>query len=345
MNRWRTACILATALIAVTVCSACMSKTPSPTSANDGTGWPPGQEEGYISVDGGSVLYHYYGKDRTGIPIIFLHGGPGADGTCFFKQTALADAHPVVIFNQLGSTGSPFSDDIQTAEEAYPYLTIEHFVDEVQTVVDYFEFDEFVLCGRSWGSMLAVEYVAAKQPAGLKGIILDGPFLNVDRWCSDAERLIRSLDDGDKLWRIVEECEEKGSFDSDEYKKVDKIYSDHFYSRVEGANDGTPKDPPASHIIPGLSVYNYMWGPAEFTCTGTLKGHDSTGLLSSIKVPVLYICGEYDSGTPEAANWYLSKTPDAQLCVLPGCGHNASRERPVEFNAVVGAFADRVSGK
>lgn len=310
--------------------------------ATDENGWPEGQEEGLIKVDGGSVLYHYYGKDKPGIPIIFLHGGPGADGTYFFKQTALAQTHPIVIYNQLGSNGSPFSEDITTAEEAEKLLTIEHFVNEVETVVDYFGFDEFIICGRSWGTMLAVEYAAAKQPAGLKGIILDGPFLNVDRWISDAERLIRSLDDGDRYWQIVTKCEKEGRFDSPEYKEVDEIYSDHFYNRVKGANDGTPVDSAPSHTIPGLSVYDYMWGPSEFSCTGTLKGHDSTKLLAQIHVPVLYICGQFDSGTPEAANWYISMTPDAGLCVLPGCGHNAARERPEEFNAAVGAFADRI---
>jgi proline iminopeptidase len=291
------------------------------------------------------VLYHYYGKNKPGIPIIFIHGGPGADGTCFFKQTALAKDHPVVIYNQLGSVGSPFSDNIKTAKEAKSYLTIEHYVNEVQTVVDHFDFKEFVICGRSWGTMLTVEYVAAKQPKGLKGIILDGPFLNTDRWCKDAKRLIKSLDNGKEYWQIVKECTESGNFDSPEYQRINKIYSDNFYSRVEGANDGTPVDPQASHVFPGLSVYEYMWGPSEFSCTGTLKGHDSTKLLSKVTVPVLYICGQYDSGTPEAAKWYLSMTPNGELCVLPGCGHNASRERPIEFNAVVGAFADRVSGK
>ena len=307
-------------------------------------GWPEGQEEGLIPVDGGSVLYHYYGKDKEGIPVIFLHGGPGGSGTCFFRQTALAEEHPVVIYNQLGSTGSPFSEDIKTAGQAQEYLTIDHYVNEVQSVVDYFGFDEFIIAGRSWGTMLAVEYAAAKQPAGLKGIVLDGPFLNVDRWCSDAERLIRSLDKGDEYWAIVQECEESGAFyDDPRYEEVNDIYSNAFNSRVEGANDGTPTDYPAEHVIEDLSVYNYMWGPSEFSCTGTLRGHDSTALLSSIKVPVLYICGEYDSGTPEAAKWYESMTPDAELCVLPGCAHNASRERPEEFNAAVKAFAERVA--
>ena len=336
--------IICVALITVlATLTACGAQRPCPdTGAVDAEGWPEGQEEGLIPVDGGSVLYHYYGKDKQGIPIIFLHGGPGADGTCFFKQTALAKDHPVVIYNQLGSTGSPFSDDITTPEEAKRYLTIEHFVNEVQTVVDHFGFKEFIICGRSWGTMLAVEYVAAKQPEGLKGIILDGPFLNVDRWCSDAEKLIKTLDGGEEYWEKVQECESSGDFDSPEYENIKNIYSDHFYSRVKGANDGTPVDRKASRVIEGLSVYEYMWGPSEFTCTGTLKGHDSTKLLSRINVPILYICGQFDSGTPETANWYLSMTPDGEMCVLPGCGHNASRERPEEFNAVVDAFANRV---
>ena len=340
MNKRRIFLSLAVFLvIAASVC-ACAGKITSPSD----NGWPPGQEQGLIPVDGGQVLYHYYGKDKRGIPIIFLHGGPGSNGACFFKQTALASDHPLVIYNQLGSTGSPFSDEISTTDQALPYLTIGHFVDEVQTVVDYFGFEEFIICGRSWGSMLAVEYAAAKQPAGLKGIILDGPFLNVDRWCQDAERLIKSLDNGEEYWETVKKCEENGDFDSPEYTRIDEIYSDNFYSRVNGANDGTPEDTPAAHIIPDLSVYNYMWGPSEFSCTGTLKGHDSTALLERISVPVLYICGEYDSGTPEAAKWYLSMTPNGEMCVLPGCGHNASRERPEEFNAVVDAFANRAAG-
>lgn len=307
-------------------------------------GWPEGQEEGFIPVDGGSVFYHFYGKDKKGIPIIFLHGGPGGTGTCFFKQTALADEHPVVIYNQLGSRGSAFSEEIKTAEDAQQYLTIEHFVDEVQTVVDYFGFDEFVIVGRSWGTMLAVEYAAAKQPAGLKGIVLDGPFLNVDVWCDDAERLIKSLDKGDEYWQIVQECEASGAFyDDPRYVEVNDIYSANFNSRVAGANDGTPRDPASSYTVPGVSVYNYMWGPSEFSCTGTLKGHDSTHLLSSLNMPILYISGQFDSGSPEAAAYYNSLTPNGEICVLPGCAHNASRERPVEFNAVVRAFADRVS--
>ena len=319
--------------------------------------WPEGQIEGFIPVDGGKVLYHFYGQDKKGIPIIFLHSGPGGSGTCFFKQTALAYEHPTVFYNQLGSEGSDFDEHIQTAEQAKKYLTIEHYVNELQTVVDYFGFAEFMLAGHSWGTMLAVEYAAAKQPAGLKGIVLDGPCLNVDTWCKDARRLLKSLGentlsdgtkvDGASMWDIVQECEASGAYyDDKRYRDIFNIYSEQFFSRAEnaGCDDGTPTDVDVTHHeIPGLSVYEYMWGQSEFSCTGILKGHDVTHLLREIKVPVLYICGEYDCGTPESAAYYNSITPDGEISILPGCAHNATRERPKEYNAVVRAFAHRIS--
>lgn len=331
-----------------------LSNAISTASADESlsSGWPEGGEEGIIPVTDGQVFYHIYGKDAPGIPLIFMHGGPGGNGACFFKQTALAKEHPVIIYNQLGSAGSDFAENITSADQVKSILTIEHFVNEAQEVVDYFGFDQFVIVGRSWGTMLAVEYAAAKQPEGLKGIVLDGPFLNVDQWCSDAERLIKSLPeydvegtmmDGSQMWSVVQECEQSGDFFNDSrYEVINGIYSDNFFSRVPDANDGSPTEP-AVKTVGDIDVYNYMWGPSEFSCTGVLKGHDSTALLASINVPVLYICGEYDSGTFEAATAYNAKTNNGEICVLPGCAHNASRERPVEFNAVISAFADRVS--
>lgn len=302
--------------------------------------WPEGGETGLIPVDGGEVFYRIYGKDKEGTPLIFLHGGPGGNSTCFFKQTVLAEDRPVVFYNQLGSSGTNISEEYTTAEEVEPLFTIEHFVNELDTVVQYFEFEEFILVGRSWGTMLAVEYAAAKQPAGLKGIVLNGPFLSVDTWIADGERLIKSLPEGQEMWDEVVKCDTTGEY-SERYDEINMIYSQNFGSRVEGAYEGTPSDP-KGRGIEGFSVYYYMWGPSEFSCTGVLQGHDSTPLLSEIQVPILYVCGQYDSGTPEAAAYYNSLTPNGEICVIPGSAHNTSRERPAEFNAVVKAFAERV---
>lgn len=351
MNKKFITILLVISMISSTfLLSSCTKKTVS-----GSTGWPDGQETGFIQVDGGQVLYHYYGKGTKGIPIIFLHGGPGGKSSCFYKQAALGETHPVVFYNQLGSEGSDYNEGT-TLQQAQNLMTIEHYVNEVQAVVDYFGFKEFIIVGRSWGTMLAVEYAAAKQPDGLKGIILDGPFLNVDMWCDDAERLIKSLPtqdvngvqmNGEQMWSIVQECESAGTYNNDpRYAAINKIYSGNFNSRFENAElvGESPSDAKVSkNKIEGLSVYNYMWGPSEFSCLGTLKGHDSTSLLKRINVPILYVCGEYDSGTPESAKIYEQLSNKAECTIIGGCAHDASRERGTEFNAIIEGFTERIS--
>lgn len=302
--------------------------------------WPEGGQTGTIPVTGGKLYYHLYGKEATGLPMVFLHGGPGGNCACFFKQIPLSNEHPMVFFNQLGSSGSDFGPEYDTADKVLPLLTIENYVEQVDTLVKHFGFEEFLIVGSSWGTMLAVEYAAAKQPKGLKGLVLNGPFLSVDTWIEDAERLIKTLPDGNKLWEEIQQCEASGEY-GERYQEINKLYSENFNNRHPESRNGTPTEPEVKKVD-GISVYNTMWGPSEFSCTGTLKGHDSTPLLKSVTVPILYVSGQYDSGSPQAAFYYQSLTPNGEVCVLPGCAHNSTRERPEEFNAVLKGFAQRV---
>ena len=318
---------------------AVQTEVTTPDTVVDALGWPANCETGYIDVAGGQVDYRLYGKGKPGTAVIVLHGGPGSLASDLWKQYAIGFSRPIVFFNQLGTEGSLVSKDIKNFDEFKEYCTVEKFIDQVDAVVSYFGFEDFVILGHSWGTMLAVEYAAAKRPGNLKGLILAGPFLKVERWIRDAERLIKTLPEGEKIWEKIRECEAAGEYD-EEYSKINELYSDNFYSRNEGASDGTPSHEKTS-VVTGDDVYNYMWGPTEFSCTGTLQGHDSTPLLKDIPVPVLYLCGEYDSGTPEAAKEYEALTPKGEVCVLPGCGHDAPRERPLEFNAAVDAFIAR----
>jgi proline iminopeptidase len=44
----------------------------------------------------------------------------------------------------------------------------------------------------------------------------------------------------------------------------------------------------------GHTVYEYIWGPSEFTVTGSLKNYDRTARLQEIAIPTLFTCGRYD---------------------------------------------------
>ncbi len=298
--------------------------------------WQLGGRTGHIPVKGGKVFYRIYGEDKPGIPLIFIHGGPGHNSATFFRTTPLANDRPVVYYNQLGSNGSEIDEECQSVEKLKDLFTIERFHDELETVIEYFGFKEYVLAGHSWGTMLAVEFAGTKKAEGLKGLVLAGPFLNVDLWLLDAKRLIESLPDGDEKWQVVKESESSGNY-TKAYEEINSIYSNTFFNKIEGADAPSP-DEPDKQIIDGFDVYNHMWGPTEYSCTGLLQGHDVTKYLGDLVVPVLYISGQYDSGTAAAANYYSTLTPNSKVVVVQGTAHETPRENPEEFMKAVREF-------
>jgi pimeloyl-ACP methyl ester carboxylesterase len=73
---------------------------------------------------------------------------------------------------------------------------------------------------------------------------------------------------------------------------------------------------------------------------GTLRQFDSRVIdaLSEIRVPTLVLVGEKDAPFRAAADYMAEKIPGAVKVVLPGAGHAANIDRPVEFNEAVRSF-------
>ena len=83
------------------------------------------------------------------------------------------------------------------------------------------------------------------------------------------------------------------------------------------------------------TMYEYMWGPSEFTVTGTLKEFDAKPMLGTITVPVLYTVGEFDEAGPENIEAFARLTPGARVVVIPGAGHiTAWDNREADLEAV-----------
>ena len=102
-----------------------------------------------IDVHGGKVAYRIYGKDKPGIPIVFVHGGPGANYSRFYKQISLAEDRPVLLYDQLGSLLSEIDQEYLTEEKIKSLYTIDRFCEELDSVINYFNFKQFVLVGHS----------------------------------------------------------------------------------------------------------------------------------------------------------------------------------------------------
>ncbi len=64
--------------------------------------------------------------------------------------------------------------------------------------------------------------------------------------------------------------------------------------------------------------------------------------LERLTIPTLVVCGDRDAIEPvESALGLARALPAGELLVLPGAGHFASRDRPLELTASLEAFFDR----
>jgi len=123
-------------------------------------------KSGYIQVsDGHQLYYELYGNPK-GIPVIFLHGGPGAGFSDKDKQFFNKRRYNVLFFDQRGSSRSKPFGSIENN-------TTQDIVEDINKVLDYLDFDKVYVFGGSWGSTLALVY-AIHHPDRVLGLILRG---------------------------------------------------------------------------------------------------------------------------------------------------------------------------
>jgi pimeloyl-ACP methyl ester carboxylesterase len=70
----------------------------------------------------------------------------------------------------------------------------------------------------------------------------------------------------------------------------------------------------------------------------TLYAHEKR--LTSLRVPVLVVVGDEDSGCRKPSEFLERTLPDARLRVIPRTGHAVNLEEPEEFNRLYLAFMD-----
>lgn len=126
-------------------------------------------QTGYIPVkDGYELYYELYGNPK-GIPVIFLHGGPGAGFGDKDKHFFDEKRYNVLFFDQRGASRSKPFGSIENN-------TTQHLVEDINTILDYLNFDKVYVFGGSWGSTLALVY-AIHHPERVLGLILRGIWL------------------------------------------------------------------------------------------------------------------------------------------------------------------------
>lgn len=165
-----------------------------------------------------NTWYKIVGDLRKGVPLVTVHGGPGAAHEYLLPLTDLHTKYGITIifYDQIGCGRSTRLREKDGDED---FWTLDLFIKELDILVDYLGLRAkgFDLLGQSWGGMLGGVY-AARQPRGLRKLILADAPASIPLMLQGERRLMRLLPKD--VQDILEECHRNHDFESDKYKNA-----------------------------------------------------------------------------------------------------------------------------
>jgi len=159
----------------------------------------------------------------------------------------------------------------------------------------------------------------------VKSLTFRSPMFSAKDWVKDSDLLISKMSNKHK--KVIKYCHEIGATDAKVYKEATFAYYLKHVLRnkkilLDSAKKGKNKN------LNGKKVYKHMWGETEFFPTGNLKNYNKVQGLKKIKVPSLFMCGEYDESTPRTTKRYSRLPQQGEFKVLKGCSHASLQEKP-----------------
>lgn len=135
-----------------------------------------------LPVGDGHTLYIEECGNPDGLPVVFLHGGPGAGLSRYHRRFFDPARWRVVLFDQRG------------AGQSTPFASLEanttpDLVADIEKIREHLGLERWLVFGGSWGSTLALAYAEA-HPERVTGLVLRGIFLARDeelRWFNEMD--------------------------------------------------------------------------------------------------------------------------------------------------------------
>lgn len=291
-------------------------------------------KEGFVPVEGGSIWYKVVGSGKQ-TPLLIIHGGPGGNSCrsiAGYANSAIAKDRALIFYDQLSSGRSDKANDTLLWK-------LHRFVNEINALREELDLKEVHMLGSSWGAAIAVEYLLTKKPKGVKSIVFSGPLLSTPMWIADAKILVGQLPKPmqDTLWKY----EHIKLYEHPSYLAA----NDSFNVRYGARNKPSNPSPQCTHLKRNRQLYNYMWGPTEFTCTGTLRNFDRFPRLKELKLPVLFVAGEFDEARPETMLEFQKQVPGSKVEITKGAGHAQLNDNPLDYTNSIARFLKSLEKK
>ncbi len=283
-------------------------------------------ETGRLALDGLHNMYWEQSGHPEGLPVIFLHGGPGAGATAVHRRFFDPNYYRIVIYDQRGAGRS-------TPRGELTNNTTADLIGDIESLREHLGIKQFLLFGGSWGSTLAIAYAEA-HPDRCLGLIIRGIFLGrpkeIDWFIYGLSKVFP------EAWRdlvAVLPEDERGDILANFYcRLLDEDPKVHLpaaraWSRYEGACS-TLHPSPETLAAFGEESMAYALARIEthyFTNGNFLSDNELLDNLSAVtQLPCTIIQGRYDMICPIATADELHRAwVGSEMIIVPDAGHSA----------------------
>ena len=283
-------------------------------------------KSGHLKVGGRHEIYWEVSGNRDGIPVVFLHGGPGAGASPMHRRFFNPLHYKIVIFDQRGAGRSRPHGDLHDN-------TTPHLVADMEQLRLHLGIGKWVVFGGSWGSTLALAY-AESHPANCLALVLRGIFLcrklEID-WFLYGMRFVYP-----EAWQrfsgYIPEAE-RGDLLGAYAKRLNDpdrnvhMPAAHQWSIYEGScSTLVPSPATVAHFSEDIVALRLARIEAHYFQNNIFLPDnsllDNAGKLKQI--PGVIVQGRYDMVCPIVTAGGLTRAwPEAEYVVVPDAGHSA----------------------
>ncbi|MDX1737947.1 MAG: prolyl aminopeptidase [Alphaproteobacteria bacterium] len=282
---------------------------------------------GYMKPDGLHEVYYEEVGNPNGIPVMFLHGGPGAGCGPVHRRFFDPQKYRVVLMDQRGCGRSKPLAEIKDN-------TTQNLISDIEQLRNLLHIDRWVVFGGSWGATLSLAYAQA-HPERALAVVLRGVFLGRPSELDWFFEGIRNI--------FPEAQQELMSFLPEEEREN---YLQNYYRRLcdpDPAIHGPAADTWAKFearcvlLEPNEVMVQEQTNADAALAISRLEAHYMINDLFLKEAPILenmhkikdipgfIVQGRYDAICPPVTAWEVHKAwPKSQLIMLNDAGHSAS---------------------
>jgi len=124
---------------------------------------------GFLDLEAPHRMYYEESGNPKGVPVVFLHGGPGAGASAVHRQFFDPSFYRIVVYDQRGAGRSVPLGCLENN-------TTPKLIEDLERLRTHLGIDRWIVFGGSWGSTLALAY-AEHHPGRCRALVLRGIFL------------------------------------------------------------------------------------------------------------------------------------------------------------------------